>query len=153
MNITIGKWSNGEEIDITGVPRVQKTAEGCGSQLVQNFEAANGGTFSAIYDYVSGSTRQDRKGRRMIVDATYALSRVEEMLPPRPPQIQGFSDDVRLPMMDENGYSDITAEAEQRKAEWAEALSIDAKEVESAGPLPSVAGEDTLGRTLPKESA
>ncbi len=43
-------------------------------------------------------------------------------MPPRPPQIQGFGDDVRAPMMDAYGFS-AHLEAEQRRQEWAEVLT------------------------------
>jgi hypothetical protein len=49
----------------------------------------------------------------------YRLQEVVEFLPPLPPQLRGFGDDIRLPMM-ENGAFSVHLEAERRRKEWAE---------------------------------
>ena len=111
LNPHIGLWASGDPIDITGVPFVIPH-DGLGAlHLRRAFDAANGGMFIAEYRY----TEQRDNGT-----AIYYLVRVEEIMPPRLPQIQGRGDDVRLPMMDRGGLS-AHLEAEQRKKEWAEA--------------------------------
>lgn len=107
----IGQWSSGEPIDITGVPLVRAERAGLGVSLVAPYEATNGGGFHAIYRF------HERRSNDCWI---YELARVEELMPPTPPQIQGFGNDVRLPMMDRGGFS-AHLEAEQRKREWAEA--------------------------------
>jgi hypothetical protein len=107
----IGRWSNGEPIDIDGVPLTRAFGHCIPSaRIVVPYEAKNGGSFNAHYDVTSAHDAPIVCGE---------LASVEEVMPPRPPQIQGFSDDRRLPMMDRWGYS-AAREADQRKREWAE---------------------------------
>ena len=111
LNPHIGLWASGDPIDITGVPLVMPQ-NGIGAFHIRlAFDAVNGGMFIAEYRYAE---------KRHNGTALYHLVRVEEIMPPRPPQIHGFGDDVRLPMMDRGGFS-AHLEAEQRKKEWAEA--------------------------------
>ena len=111
LNPHIGLWASGAPIDITGVPLVM-SHDGIGALYLRRaFDAVNGGMFIAEYRYAE---------KRANGTAIYYLVRVEEIMPPRPPQIQGFGDDVRLPMMEQGGFS-AHLEAEQRKKEWAEA--------------------------------
>jgi hypothetical protein len=105
----IGQWSSGEAIDIVGVPLVVDMVNAAPTVLAP-FAAANGGMFDALYVF------QERRDNGKWL---YRLHRVEESMPPLPPQLQGFSDDRRLPMMDAFGFS-AALEAEQRKREWAE---------------------------------
>lgn len=115
----IGAWSSGEPIDIQNVPLIRTVPLSCGVHLVEMFDAQNGGQFVATYTFISGTTKSGARGHKRIIDAVYSLSSVEEQMPPKPPQIQGFGDDVRLPMMRDGAY-DPTLEAEQRKMEWQE---------------------------------
>jgi hypothetical protein len=98
-------WSNGEAISLEGVPLLKLAKAGCGVTLVMPFAAKNGGTFTAHYRF-----REKRGPYRWM----YEFSHAEEIMPPTPPQIQGFSNDARLPMWH------AADEAEQRKREWTE---------------------------------
>lgn len=110
----IGRWSNGERIDISGVPLVREFGHCIPSaRIIESFYTLQDGMFTAEYDVVSAPEDGVVVGH---------LARVEEIMPPMPPQIQGFSNDRRLPMMDRWGYS-AAREADQRKREWAEVLS------------------------------
>ena len=111
-DLYIGNWSSDEPIDISGVPLTMAVKDIVGASLVRSYDCANGGAFTARYQYAE---------RRNNGNWIYRLARVEELMPPRPPQIQGYRDDRRLPMMDKWGYS-ASLEAEQRKREWAEVL-------------------------------
>lgn len=71
----------------------------------------HGGMASAIYRY---HERRESSGKWL-----WRLDRIDEWMPPLPPQLRTRDDSRRLPMMDESGYS-ATLEAEQRKREWAE---------------------------------
>lgn len=105
----MGHWANGEPIDISGLPLEKVLKIGAGATLVYCVAAANGGMFDAIYTFV------DKRGDERWV---YELARVEETLPPSPPQTRGYGDDIRLRMPTE------AEEVQQRKKEWAEALQV-----------------------------
>lgn len=82
-----------------------------GPTVVVPLLGPNGGMADAVYFFTE---RRESSGKWL-----YRLHHIDEWMPPRPPQIQGYGDDMRLPMM-ENGYFSATLEAEQRRKEWAE---------------------------------
>lgn len=77
--------------------------------IEQAYESARGGIYLVSYELTLRDTGE-------------FIGRLKDMtclMPPRPPQILGYGDDVRLPMMDKYGFS-AALEAEQRVREWAE---------------------------------
>ena len=79
-----------------------------GVRAVMPVTTADGAWYDAFYRY-------ERRG-----SAWWAvLESLTEIMPPAPPQIQGFGDTVRLHMMTDGAY-DFEKEAEQRRQEWAE---------------------------------
>ncbi len=58
--------------------------------------------------------RYEQRGREYWA----VLSAVGEIMPPATPQAKGFSENTRLPMMENGSYS-VTLEAAQRRKEWA----------------------------------
>lgn len=106
----VGKWSSGERISLEKVPLdLCMKRELLGPFVVQTFSTKDDGMFEAEYLY----SEQRSNGNRV-----YKLHKVTEMMPPMPPQIRGYSDDIRLPMFDGYGFS-ASLEAKQRKKEWA----------------------------------
>lgn len=76
-----------------------------GRRLLQNVDTLDGAWYEAEYRY-------EQRGAEWWA----VLSRVVEVLPPLTPHM--FGSDCRLPMMREDGTTDIEAEIRQRRKEW-----------------------------------
>ena len=87
----------------------------CSKVIGRVIEIAYASSACGIYDAIYKPTRLCRDGYWECV-----LKGVTESMPPLTPQISSFSEDSRLPAMDEQGYFSATAEAELRRKEWAE---------------------------------
>lgn len=103
-------WCNGTPIDIAGVPLKLAIKKLLAPGVIQIWEAANGGQFEAIYIY---------EGSKHPGIYIYKFSEVAEVVPPSPPQIQGFGDNVRLHM------PTVAEEITQRKKEWSQVSKND----------------------------
>ena len=93
---------------MAGVKLSFKVDKPAGTHAVMGYDTADGAMYSASYRY-------ECRG----VEWWAVLESVEELMPPRTPQISSYTDADRVPMMDKWGYSAVL-EAEQRKREWAE---------------------------------
>lgn len=73
----------------------------------------DGGIASAVYRYIEYQTSSNTW--------LLKLDHIDEWMPPLAPPQRAllYTDNARLPMMDEYGYN-VTLEAEQRRREWAE---------------------------------
>jgi hypothetical protein len=80
-----------------------------GSEAIMPLITADGAWYEAFYRY-------EQRGREWWA----VLSRVEEIMPPTPPQLQTRDESVRLHVMHNDGSLDFDGEAARRKREWAE---------------------------------
>jgi hypothetical protein len=78
------------------------------AHCVMPITTADGAWYEAVYRY-------ERRGAEWWA----VLERLNEIMPPATPEVRTFDDTARLHMMHADGSLDFTAEAEQRRKEWA----------------------------------
>src|SRR3990167_2992169 len=111
MNTTgmADEWRDDAEDIASSVPDVLPVVGmPVGRGIRPAFESRLGGIYVAEYDYELDGDEWVARLKRVTCD-----------MPPRPPQIRSFDENVRVPMCDKRGFS-AAREAEQRRKEWAE---------------------------------
>lgn len=92
-------------------PVIIEREPGAGARLMLPMEDKHGGMANALYVF---HERRESSGKWL-----WKLERIDEWLPPLPPQLQTVDDSRRLPMMEDGAFS-VRLEALQREREWAE---------------------------------